>query len=83
MARAIPSWRKLTSNGVPDLVVIRRPLPYDSVTLQVGDSVNVTVPATRLRPLYEARRIGPAPAVTITTKAKAKAKGKHHGTGKK
>lgn len=61
MPIARQSWRKLTRDGIPDLVAVRRPLAYGPVVIEVGSSVAQAVPVHRLRPLYEARRIGPLP----------------------
>lgn len=81
-ARVQQNWRQVIRTGIPELVVTRRALAYGDRVLEVGAIVNATVPEHRLRPLFEARRIGLGPVEAIQPVTPEK-EIKKHGFSKK
>jgi hypothetical protein len=64
-------WSQLTRTGVPQFLVSRRPLLVEGQTFEVGVLIppNLFCTRTRLRQMYEQRRIEPVEAPKRTVRA--------------
>lgn len=87
MTRVRISWARLVRAGLPEMVVIRKPLAVGEKTLSVGEQYPSPLDRhaeTRCRQLYEMRRIGVAAAEQGVEKKRAKKeKGNTNGNSKK
>lgn len=61
MIRSLIPWTQLTRHGVPDFTVIRRAMLVHGVEVAIGSAVpaEITGHRSRLRQLYEQRKIEP------------------------